>query len=51
MSYFDKVVKIAEVKYDLPREVVEVYEIDIRHCEQNGFTPRRTVEYLAEKIF
>jgi hypothetical protein len=41
---------IAKVKYDLPLDVVEAFEDLILECYNNQFTPRRTVEVVAESV-
>lgn len=50
-EYFDRVVKIAEVKYQLSEDVLENFREDIEECAESGFSIRRTVEVIAEKIF
>ena len=50
-EYVNRVFKIAEVKYDLNEDVMESYLDQIEKCRDNGFTPRKTVEFIAERIF
>jgi hypothetical protein len=50
-DYLRKVQLIAKAKYDLEEEVLEAYIDTVEQCERNNFTPRRTVEFLAELIF
>lgn len=50
-EYVQKVYKIAEVKYELEEEVMEAYMDQIQLCYDNEFTPTRTVDFIAERIF
>jgi hypothetical protein len=50
-EFFQKVCKIAKVKYELNEDVMEAYSEEIDQCWYNGFSPIRTVEFIAEKIF
>lgn len=50
-EYINKVFIIAERKYALNQEVVESFLEQIEKCHDNGFTPIRTVEFIANKIF
>jgi len=50
-KFIRKVSKIAQVKYDFNEDVIEAYLEDIEDCWNKGFSPRRTVEYLANKIY
>lgn len=50
-EFFKRVLKIAQVKYELNQDVLEAYEEEIEQCWHNGFSPIRTVEFIANKIF
>ena len=50
-DYINKVIKIAEVRYELNEFVMEAFLDEIEICKNNGFTPIKTVEFIAEKIF
>ena len=50
-EYLKKVVKLAEVKYELDPDILEAYYEEINMCWNYQFTPIRTVEYIAELIF
>jgi len=49
-EFLKKVILIAEVKYDFNEDILEAFLEDIQTCWYNGFTPRRTVEFIAEQI-
>ena len=48
--FYNKVKKLAEVKYGLSEDVVEAYEEKIEEWSVD-FTPRKVVEILAESVF
>ena len=48
--FYTKVKLISKVKYDLDEEIVETFFDTIEECYENEFTPRRTVEFIAELI-
>lgn len=50
-EYLNKVAKIAEVKYEIEREVLESFILDIELCYEQNYTPRRTVEMVACHLF
>lgn len=50
-EYLQKVQKIAEVKYQLDEDIIEAFYSEIEECFNAGFTPRRTVEVIAEQVF
>ena len=50
-SFTDKVVAIAKFKYDLDEDVILGFSEEIELCWNNDFSPTRTVEFIAEKIF
>ncbi len=50
-DYLIKVIKIAKFKYDLDEEILEAYNEEIELCWKNNFSPSRTVEFIADKIF
>lgn len=50
-EYLNKVYKIAQVKYELNQDVMDSQLDQIKYCYNNGFTPIRTVEFIAERIF
>lgn len=50
-EYLDKVSKIAWVMYEINGDVIEEYLPFIKQCYNNNFTPRRTVETLANDLF
>jgi hypothetical protein len=50
-DYTDKVVKIAEFKYGLEEHVIMGYLKYIEFGFENGWPPRRTVDYIAHLIF
>jgi len=50
-EYLSKVAKIAQVKYEIEYDVVMSYKWDIEQCYDRNFTPRRTVELIAERLF
>jgi hypothetical protein len=50
-DYYNRVVVVANFKYELSRDVLEEYKPQIQQCYDNNFDVRRTVEYLATQIF
>lgn len=50
-EFLIKVAKIAEHKYQLEEDTLEAFADQIEWCFNNGFTPIRTVEYIANQIF
>lgn len=50
-DFYQKVVKIAEVKYALDDDVILGFYDEIKVCWEAQFTPRRTVEVIAERMF
>ena len=50
-EFIKKVFKLAFVKYELNEDVMEAFEEDIDLCWKNDFSPMRTVEFIADKIF
>jgi len=50
-DYYNKVLVISKIKYELPEDILEGIKPQIEECYNNGFKPRRTVEYLAMHIF
>jgi hypothetical protein len=46
-----RVAKIAQHKYEIDGDILDEYIQDLELCWENGFTPIRTVEYIAEKLF
>lgn len=51
IEYLEKILKIAKIKYELDEEVVTSFEQEIEECFKQGFTPRRTVEIVADRLF
>lgn len=50
-EYYNRVKKLAKVKYEIEEEVIEAFYDEIVLCSKRGYTPRRTVEYLTKQIF
>ena len=50
-EFIDKVMLIAEHKYQLDSEVIAGFPEELDFCWKNNFGPIRTVEFIAEKIF
>ena len=50
-EFLNKVCKLAYVKYQLDEDIILAYEDEVEQCYTNGFTPRRTVEVIAQEIF
>jgi len=50
-DYLDKVIKIAEVKYDVEEDVTRNYEEVIAGCYTRNYTPRRTVEEIIDLLY
>lgn len=50
-KYFNKVILIAKAQYELNEEIVRSFSNEIEKCYKNGFTPRRTVELIAKRLF
>ena len=50
-EYVNKVFLIADTKYKLEDVIMESYLEQIEKCYNNGFSPIRTVEFIAERIF
>lgn len=50
-EFLIKVAKIAEHKYQLEEDTLEAFADQIEWCFNNGFTPIRTVEHIANQIF
>lgn len=50
-DYINKVIKIAQIKYDLNPEVVESFEKDIIVWYDQGFSPRKVVDIIADILF
>jgi len=50
-DYWNRVCKVAFVKYALDEVVMDGFYEDIKMCWESQYTPIRTVEYIAERIF
>lgn len=50
-DFYKKVLIIAKAKYDLNEDVIEEFIEIIEKCEDNNFSPTRTVEYISNIIF
>ena len=50
-EYVQKIIKIAEVKYQLDEEIIYAFMEDIKLCWENGFSPIRVVDKIADRIF
>lgn len=50
-EYFNRVVKISEVKYDIDRDILENFKDKIEECYKQNYTVRRTVEVIANILF
>jgi hypothetical protein len=50
-DYLNKVIKIAEYKYEISEEVLLSFDYELERCYENNFTPIKTVEVIAEHLF
>ena len=50
-DYINRVISIAEHKYELDPEVMLAFAEEITFCWDNDFGPIRAVEFIAAKIF
>jgi len=50
-DYLNKVLSIAKYKYALDEDIIRGLMHHIEFYYERGYTPRRTVEYLAQLIF
>lgn len=51
IEYFKRVKAVARVKYEIEEEVLISFIDEIEQCYEQNYTPRRTVEVIAEYIF
>lgn len=50
-EFLAKVLKIAKVKYEIEEEVTESFIFEIEECYKNQYSPRKTVEVVANHLF
>lgn len=50
-QYFNKVAIIAKVTYEIEENVLLSYIDVIKQCYKQNYTPRRTVEVVAEYLY
>ena len=50
-SFIDKVVAVANFRYELDEDVILGYSDELDFCWENNFGPVRTVDFIVEKIF
>lgn len=50
-SFYVRVAKLAKAIHEIDEDVLEAFSYEIEECYKNGFTPRRTVEVVADQLF
>ena len=50
-EFLNKVYTIAKFKYDIEEEVLLSFKYELEQCYKQNFTPRRTVEVIANHLF
>ena len=50
-TWLSKVVKVADFKYEISKDVLENYNEELTTCYEQNFSPIRTVEVVASQLF
>lgn len=50
-EYLKKVMAVARAKYDIELDVLLFFSHEIEQCYEQNYTPRRTVEVIANHLF
>lgn len=50
-EYVNRVAKLAWVMYEIDEDIIEGFMNEIEECYEQNYTPRRTVEVIADFLF